>query len=515
MANGIPTPASEPTEVKPTATIQAIHTHRTGSAAPYAEPGLHLGIRNFARVEGWGMAVHSYSYVYQPTDIEGIREVFDLARRTGKKIALRGAGCSYGDASTNQEGIILDLSRMNRILDWNPETGIINLEPGVTLCQLWQSTIADAYWPPVVSGTMFTTVGGCAAMNIHGKNNFKAGPFGNHVLEFDILLPAGEVKTCNRQINSGLFHAAISGFGMLGCFTRIQLKMKKIYSGLLRVEAFEANNLRHMIAEFEERHLDSDYLVGWVDCLAGGKKIGRGLIHQAFYPHEGEDPRPMDHMNVTDQGLPDKFFGIIPKSMMYLLMSPFTNNIGVRLVNAAKFWSRWLQPRGHRYFQSHAAFAFLLDYIPNWKWAYKPGGLIQYQAFIPKANAAAGFENILRVSKKAGLPPYLGVFKKHQPDPFLLSHAVDGYSLALDYRVTKSNRERLWKLTHELDEIVIEAGGRFYFAKDATLTEDRINRFFPRENIETFAALKKECDPENLLQTDLSRRLFNSLLHQA
>ncbi len=509
MANGIP--SSAPDESVTTSSvpspIEAIDTRTL--AAEDVSP--KLSVRNWARVEGWGMAVHSYSHVFQPTDADGIREVFALARRTGKCVSPRGAGCSYGDASTNQDGIVLDLTRMNRILDWNPLTGIATLEPGVTLKQLWQSTIADGYWPPVVSGTMFTTVGGCSAMNIHGKNNFKVGPFGDHVLEFDLLLPSGEIKTCSRELNSDLFHAAIGGFGMLGCFIRIQLKMKKIYSGLLRVEAFETHTLKDMVAEFEDRQADSDYLVGWVDCLARGKKLGRGLVHQAKYLHEGEDPRPFDHMNVTDQGLPDKLFGVIPKSMMYLFMSPFVNNLGAGLVNWAKFWARWMQPRGHRYFQSHAAFAFLLDYIPNWKWAYKPGGLIQYQSFIPQATAVEAFEAILRHSRKAGMPPYLGVFKKHRPDPFLLTHAVDGYSLALDYLVRPKKREKLWNLTRELDEIVLQAGGRFYFAKDATLRADRIPLAFPKANLEKFIALKRQCDPENLLQTDLSRRLFADL----
>src|SRR5258708_23391938 len=113
---------------------------------------------------------------------------------------------------------------MTRILEWNPATGIIKMEPGVTLRQLWQYTIGDGWWPPVVSGTMFVTMGGAAAMNFHGKNNFKTGPIGDHIIEFDLLLPTGEVLTCSRHVNRDIFFAAISGFGMLGCFTRICLQ---------------------------------------------------------------------------------------------------------------------------------------------------------------------------------------------------------------------------------------------------------------------------------------------------
>jgi FAD/FMN-containing dehydrogenase len=146
--------------------------------------------------------------------------------------------------------------------------------------------------------------------------------------------------------------------------------------------------------------------------------------------------------------------------------------------------------------------------VPGWKLAYRPIGLIQYQMFVPAERAAATMERVMEMSRAAGLPPYLAVFKRHRADDFLLSYAVDGYSLALDYRVTPANRERLWELAHRMDEVVLEAGGRFYFAKDSTLRRGSIERFQPRERLNAFMALKRRCDPENLLQTELYRRVF-------
>ena len=107
-------------------------------------------------------------------------------------------------------------------------------------------------------------------MNIHGKNNFKAGPIGNHIKEFEILLPTGETKICNREQNSELFHAAIGGFGMLGVFTKLTLQMKRIYSGNLRVNAFATRSIGEMNEELEKRRSHSDYMVGWIDCFAKG-----------------------------------------------------------------------------------------------------------------------------------------------------------------------------------------------------------------------------------------------------
>ena len=490
IAGELTTPLNEP-------------TRRPVRSLPPAMPTERL-----ERVDTWGMNRAVLSYVYRPSTIEGVREVFEVARAHGLAVGLRGAGRSYGDASLVSENISLDLTRMNRVLQWDPSTGIIEVEPGVTLRQLWQHVIGDGWWPPVVSGTMFVTMGGAIAMNFHGKNNFAMGPIGDHILEFDLLLSGGDVVVCSRVRNVDLFYAAIGGFGMLGCFTRIVLQMKKVYSGLLSVHAFATRNFGDIIAEFEVRRHTADYLVGWIDCFASGEKLGRGLVHEAHYLHEGDDPHPAQTLRVENQELPDTLLGFLPKSVMWRLIRPFSNDFGMKLINSAKYLQGSTLGNKKTERQSHAGFAFLLDYVPNWKWAYKPGGLIQYQSFVPSDAAETCFSTQIRMCHDAGIIPYLGVLKRHRKDEFLMTHSVDGYSLALDFPVRSSNRERVWKLAVRLNEVVLGAGGRFYFAKDSTLDSRSAQTYLGASTLDRFFALKQRCDPESLLQTDLARRLF-------
>jgi len=457
------------------------------------------------------MSSDAVSYVFRPSTLEGITEVFAMARRTGRSIGLRGAGRSYGDAALNSENIILDLTRFCRILEWNPESGVITVESGVTIRQLWEYILPDGWWPPVVPGTMFPTLGGCASMNIHGKNNFRVGPIGDHILEFDLLLPDGRIMRCSRQENSDLFHAAIGGFGMLGCFVRLTLRMKKVYSGLLDVTAINVRSLDAMIEVFERRMETADYLVGWIDPTAGGASTGRGVIHEANYLKPGDDPNPAQTLRLENQQLPDTILGILPKSILWRFMRPFLNNLGVRLVNNAKFHSSALIDRdGKSFRQSHAAFAFLLDYVPNWKRSYGSGGLIQYQSFIPEATAADAFREQLTLARRAGYPPYLAVFKRHRRDDFLMTHSVDGYSLALDFKITRANRRAIWDLAGKLDAIVLKAGGRFYLAKDSTLRPEVAREYLGDAAVAEFMRLKHLCDPDAILETNLSRRLFGA-----
>ncbi len=452
-------------------------------------------------LENFGHSLHSPSYLYQPERVEEILELFENARRYGLTITLRGAGRSYNDAAMNGGGIVLDLRRMDRILDWDPEHGVIRAEPGLTLERLWQHVLPDGWWPPVVSGTMTTTLGGCLAMNIHGKNNFRMGTFGEHVLEFTALLPTGEEITCSPQENRDLFYAMIGGLGMLGVFTSVTLQMHRVYSGLLEVHAWPTPSLETHLGDLLEHAPEYDYIVGWLDAIT----IGHGQIHAARYLDEGEDPHPERTLQVSYQTLPNRIFGILPKSLLPYLMKPFMNNAGVWAVNTAKYL---VSLRRHTFRQSHAAFHFLLDYIPHWERAYGGEGLIQYQSFLPKETALPAWTEMLTLAKKYSLPSYLGVTKRHRPDPFLLTHALDGLSLALDFKVTRRNRDALAKMLQTFDRIVLQAGGRFYFAKNSETSPETARCFLGEETIARFKTLKRRCDPEGLLQSDLYRRVF-------
>jgi len=190
------------------------------------------------------------------------------------------------------------------VLAWNPEQGIIRVEPGVTIGDVWRYAIEDGWWPAVVPGTMHASLGGCAAMNVHGKNNWKAGPIGEHILDVELLLPNGELRRLSRTEHPDLFHAVLGGFGMFGCITAITLRLHRVHSGLLDVEALSARNLEEMIGIFEARSPSADYLVGWVDAASRQPGIGRGIVHQARYLAPGADPSPSQTLRVVNQELP-------------------------------------------------------------------------------------------------------------------------------------------------------------------------------------------------------------------
>lgn len=459
-----------------------------------------LSLSNLDRISGFGQSGHIDAYVYRPNTVEDIRAIFALAQQEGRRVTLRGSGRSYGDASIGRERMVIDITRMNRILSWDKSTGIVDAEAGATIEGLWRYCLEDGWWPPVVTGTMYPTLAGALGMNVHGKNNFCKGTFGEHVLELEVLFPSGELAILTPSDER--FFAVISSAGLLGVITRVKLQMHHVSSGKLKVYAEAFSNWDEHFAIFEKYEHDSDYMVSWLDCFGRGRFAGRGQFHAAWY----EEREDLPSRRADRQDLPALILGFFPKSMMWKIFRWFNNRVGMRLINWAKYKASSTLGNHKTIEQGLVEFSFLLDYVPDWRRAYEPGGFIQYQTFVPKEHAKRVFAEQIRLQQECGLESFLGVMKRHRPDRFLFSHAVDGYSLALDFKVTDRNRAKLWELAHKMNDVVLEAGGRFYFAKDSTLRPSDVSAYLG-DSIEKFKALKASVDPEGLLTSDLAERV--------
>ena len=448
----------------------------------------------------------SMGYGYRAESISDVAASLELAAETGRRLAARGSGYSYGDTALNAENIVLDMTRMNRILSWDPNAGLLKAEPGVTIGDLWRRTIRDGYWPPVVPGTMHPTLGGCLAGNVHGKNNWRAGTMLDVLVTAEMMLPSGEVVEMRPDRDADLTAVAIGGLGLVGVFVSATLHLERVSSGLLEVEQRNASSLSELFDLFDGQR-DAAYLVGWIDGFASGDSLGRGLVqaarHANGHPGQGFDP--------AEQDLPPNVFGIVPRAQLWRGMKLTVNDTGMRALNAARFASGALGS-GRRTLTPLARFHFFHDYVPNWKWSFRPGGILQYQVFAPKATASALFADLLRRGQEEGLVPYLVVMKAHREDAeTLLAYNLDGYSLSLDFHATPANVGRLRAvLARWTDDLVAPAGGRFYLAKDSVLSAAQTRRMWGDERVDEFISWKRRLDPQHVLQTDLYRRVFRS-----
>ena len=311
-------------------------------------------------LDGFGISARSASRYLQPQSVDELAEIIRRAASEDLKLTFRGSGRSYGDAALNTGQLVVDNRGLSRVLSFDRERGTIELEPGATIETMWRTGVPAGFWPHVVPGTMYPTMGGCVAMNIHGKNCFKAGPYGDHVQELDLITASGERKTLSREREPELFRAVIAGMGLLGAVTRVKLGMKKIESGRVKVRPITTPNLNAMFDCFVEHMPQSDYLVGWIDCFAGGSGLGRGLVHQANYMSAAEDPAGRALLDNDKQVLPPSIMGV-PRSILWRIMKLMTNDPGMKLVKGVKYVLPVTFDSSGTFTKEQVAFAFMHD----------------------------------------------------------------------------------------------------------------------------------------------------------
>jgi decaprenylphospho-beta-D-ribofuranose 2-oxidase len=247
-------------------------------------------------------------------------------------------------------------------------------------------------------------------------------------------------------------------------------------------------------------------MVSWIDPFSKGAKEGRGLFHSARYVHE-PDRAPLS-LRTEEQDLPDTLLGMFPKATMWRTMQNFNTRAGMKFINSLKHKHAAEREHGRIRHQPIVAFQFLLDYVPNWELAYGPRGMRQMQIFVPKASAFDVFREVLRIQQEHKMEAFLVVMKQHKKDLYWLTHSVDGFSLAMDFKIPPANeRRRFEAMMQRLIDLTLSVQGRFYFAKDDLLSKEQARSFLGSSELNKFRSLRSELDPQQLITNNLAERI--------
>jgi FAD/FMN-containing dehydrogenase len=450
----------------------------------------------------WARTQRSSCYRCPIHDLAGLTAGLAEARSRHLSAIAHGAGHSYTDAALNTGGLIVDLRGMRRILSWDPLRGVIRVEPGVTLRDLVRLTLPKGWWPPVTPSTAEATIGGCVAMNVNGKNAWKVGSFGEHVRSLTILLASGELLTITPESHSQLFRAVVGGAGLLGVIVAIELQLQRVGGARVDLRVRPAASLGELLTMLRQEN-SADFLEGWVDGLARGHQLGRGLVTCATFAARDTHGRS----KASDSLAGDHRVELALARLVGALGRPARTS-SVYLANRLAYWwgTSWGRDAG-----SHRSLVRSTYYSPAVLAAAQallPHGLETFQAFAPTGQAEGVFKQVLLRSHDEALTPLWCVVKRHRADPFLLRYQVDGFSLEVNYHREPRTRHRLHGMLQELMQAVIAAGGRFYLAKDALLTGALYRRSIGEDAVEAFLQLKRTYDPDGLFQSDLFRRVF-------
>lgn len=434
------------------------------------------------RLQGWGRASTSECRVWRPTDVTALTRLVD--RNPDGGLIARGCGRSYGDAAANHGGAVVDTSALDRIESFDPTDGRLVCGAGVTLGHLVQTFLPRGFVPPVCPGTGFVTVGGAIANDVHGKNHARVGSFAAHVDWFDLITPDGRSVRVDPDREAELFNATTGGAGMTGVIHRAGLRLQAVPGPWLSVTETRQADLETFMASLLDPSTPWDQRVGWIDALARGRSLGRGILGLARHCEDAsERPPPRPRRPLT-----------VPFDAPAWLL----NRLTVSAFNAA-YIRRFGRQR--TMLQPFDRFVFPLDAILQWNRLYGRPGVLQFQCVVPFESAQAALTLLLGRIRTAVASPLAVLKTLGASSGGMLSFPRPGFTLAVDF----PHRPETRALMRELHAITIDHGGRVYLAKDACLQPGELQRMYPR--YEAWLALIRRLDPERRMRSDLSRRV--------
>jgi FAD/FMN-containing dehydrogenase len=394
-----------------------------------------------------------------------------------------GLGRSYGDLCLNSGNSITPMAGFRHFLAFDQHTGIVRCEAGVSLRDILDVFVPRGWFLPVTPGTKYVTVGGAIANDVHGKNHHRAGTFGRFVHRFLLARSDGTFLECSQKENPELFRATIGGLGLTGAILWADIELAPIAGPWMLVDSIPFSHYEEFFSLSRESEEKFDYVVAWVDCLARGSRLGRGVL---FRGNHFPEPGPIDRRSLDVKVS-------VPFTAPSWLLAPWSIRIFNAVYGAVEGRRREAQKKHFN------PFFYPLDAVGGWNRLYGPRGFLQFQCVASRE--AVG--EVLRCLSQSAAGSFLAVLKEFGPmtSPGLLSFPQSGVTLALDLPITGP---AVFSLMQRLEDIVIADGGRLYPAKDAVMRPSSFERCYPQ-----WRELEKLRDPR--ISSSFWRRVTEGL----
>lgn len=442
-------------------------------------------------LHGWGSTNPTVGDV---RDLTAARLPAVLAQHGTRGALMRGLGRSYGDAAQNSGGLVLRLADTVHGVVLDPDAGTATVPAGVSLDDLLRLIVPYGFFVPVTPGTRFVTIGGAIASDIHGKNHHLDGTFGSHVRSMRVVLADGREVTIGPDRDPELFWATVGGIGLTGAIVEATIGLIPISSSQMRVDTSRHANIDELMAAMAEGDDGYRYSVAWLDPLATGANLGRSVLTRG-------DHAAADELTGRARRAPLAYSAAQRAVLPNLVPAPgLINKATVTLFN--ELWFRKAPQRRDGELQSIPAFFHPLDAVGRWNRVYGKHGMIQFQFVVPFA-AGEVVRTVVQRLAEHGTPSFLSVLKRFgAANPAPLSFPAPGWTLAIDVPAAAPG---LAELLSSFDDLILNAGGRHYFAKDANTVPASIRRGYPR--LAEWQQIRRRVDPDGVWQSDMSRRL--------
>ena len=453
---------------------------------------------------GWGRTAPSTAQVLSTADVDtiaqAVKQVADenseLPEHKRRGVIARGMGRSYGDPAQNGGGLVVDMTPLNRIHSIDPDTGIVDVDGGVTLDQLMKAALPYGLWVPVLPGTRQVTIGGAIGPDIHGKNHHSAGSFGNHVLSMELLVADGRVLHLEPTGETAeLFWATVGGMGLTGIILRARIQMTFTETAYFIADTDRTDTLDETIAAHSDgSEVNYTYSSAWFDAISAPPKTGRSTISRGslatldqlkeLAPKLAKDPLKFNAPQLMT--VPDIFPSWTMNKLSLMAIGEAYYFMGKPARNQVQNLTQFYQP---------------LDLIGEWNRGYGKAGFLQYQFVVP-TDAVEPFKDIIYDIQSSGHYTALNVFKLFgEGNQAPLSYPMKGWNVCVDFPI----RPGLNEFLDRLDDQVMQFGGRLYLAKESRTSAEKFHKMYPE--LPGWLKTRREIDPTGVFASDMSRRL--------
>lgn len=409
------------------------------------------------------------------------------AALAAEPVIARGGGYSYAPASFGGGSLVVEMTRFDRVLRFEPQRRLIEVEAGMRLERLLALSAPHGLILPVQPGYPAITIGGCVAANVHGKNPHREGTFRRCVVDLTLCHPRLGTLRIDRETEPELFELSCGGYGLTGVILAATVRLEPLVGWTAAVERVPIASLAEGLAVVRDRTEGAGFAYTWHGAPGGGS-FGRGLVYVGRLP---EGPLPRER--------------VIPRYSRLTAASragwgaPVWGRASGRILGGAFRALEAAKPG----LSTVPLFDALFPFARRGAYflLYGRRGLAEYQALLPHA-AADAFLGELEREVLRGRPPLLmASLKLFRGEPGLVRFEADGVCVTLDFVRTPD----ALRFLERLDRMTLEAGGLPHIVKDSRLPTAVVARAFP--GYEEFREKRRRYDPEGHFRSELSARL--------
>lgn len=441
--------------------------------------------------------------IHRPTGTADVARLIALAVDRGSRVAICGGRHAMGGQQFAENGELIDMRGMNRILDLDLQRGLVKAEAGICWSGLIRGILdvqrhREPDRPPrwgiaqKQTGADDLTLGGAVAANVHGRG-LLMGPIVSDVESFTLIDARGDAVSCSRHENTEMFSLAVGGYGLFGVIADVTLRLttRRTLRRIVRVMDIEE------VIHAAERRIREGFIYGdfQFDIDPRSHDFLTKGVFAGYCPVDGDPEPPGDQTSLSRD------------DWMNLLWLAHTDKTRAFTVYA----QHYLATDGQLYkSDTHQLSEYIDGYhreIDRRMRASHRGSEVITDLYVPPEQVVNFLRRAASLLVERETPVIYGTIRLIQPEgETVMAWASQRYACIVFNLHVDHCPDCLAHTAGSfqmLIDLACDLGGSYFLTYHRFASAEQLERCYPRTR--EFFAAKRSFDPEGLFQSDWYR----------